>query len=246
MASSNRDDVEESQQQQRPTTEENENGCEILEEQDVRGLARRVRNNLNISGVSEARRILRRCLEENNTTCDFSDDGLDLLDEDLGQLCDLLGQWCNNKATTTTTVMTTTISLYLSWNKFTTLPHILPPLLCDSRLENLYLNANCITNLPDSFSLMKNLKCLDLSNNKLQQLPPCVLSLTKLEKLYLHDNVLLSWLPPQMASSLTNLRTLCLSRNEELPEEMRKNVEEDAAACKLLLQDIRRKFGNHQ
>ena len=77
------------------------------------------------------------------------------------------------------------------------------------------LSFSDILDLPYEIYLLRELKELDLSNNKLKSLPPHICYLTKLEMLDLRNNSL-SELPPQISFIFPNLKELYLHGNNNL------------------------------
>jgi Leucine-rich repeat (LRR) protein len=75
--------------------------------------------------------------------------------------------------------------LDLDRNQLTSLPDYIGEL---GNLERLGLAYNQLTSLPDCIGELKNLKRLDLACNKLTSLPDCVGELRSLERLYIENN----------------------------------------------------------
>ena len=75
--------------------------------------------------------------------------------------------------------------------------------------------------LPDSIGNLKNLRILDLSNNKLETLPDSIGNLTNLEELYLSNNYHFSKLPDSIGN-LKKLEVLELEKTslKSLPESL--------------------------
>lgn len=82
-----------------------------------------------------------------------------------------------------------------------------------AELRDLYLGDNRITNIPENISLLKNLKILDLSANRLRQLPPTLgdnLSLSLTELNISHNKI--RELPKSLCK-LTQLKQLYTTNN---------------------------------
>ncbi|TFG17467.1 MAG: hypothetical protein EU533_08280, partial [Promethearchaeota archaeon] len=107
--------------------------------------------------------------------------------------------------------------LQLNSNKFTTIPESISSL---QSLKELYMNNNKITNILDSIKNLKMLKVLSLYNNNIAFLPKDIGNLSNLQKLDLWDNQLTSL--PKSVFKLHSLQTLDLSTNhlKELPTEI--------------------------
>ena len=84
-------------------------------------------------------------------------------------------------------------------------------------INELVLNDNKLSSLPDSIKEFKKLTTLSLNNNKLQCLPKSIVELKSLEKLLLSDNQLKEI--PTNIDELTKLQVLGLGNNqlEKLP-----------------------------
>lgn len=78
-------------------------------------------------------------------------------------------------------------------------------------LRNLDLSKNKITNIPEDISKFKLLKQLNLDTNKIESLPNSLSNLNKLELLNLSNN-LMSFLPESF-SKLSNLKQVYLNHN---------------------------------
>ena len=78
-------------------------------------------------------------------------------------------------------------------------------------LTNLYLQANYLTELPETIKYLVSLETLDVSQNCLAKLPDSIGDLTSLKKLILTGNKLVSL--PESLGSLRNLTSLQLSNN---------------------------------
>lgn len=78
-------------------------------------------------------------------------------------------------------------------------------------LEELNLNSNNLTKLPESIVNLKNLKCLSLNSNQLTSLVDSLEKIEKLEILNLRFNQLTNL--PESISNLTRLNSLSLSNN---------------------------------
>ncbi|XP_070559105.1 leucine-rich repeat serine/threonine-protein kinase 2-like isoform X2 [Ptychodera flava] len=102
------------------------------------------------------------------------------------------------------------LQLNLSKNRLKNVPKLLTS--CTPNLEILSLAGNAIS--ATRSCKLRNLKSLDLSNNKLQEFPEAFfLGLPALETLDLESNELKS-LPPNAAEKLTSLKVVKLSRNQ--------------------------------
>ncbi|WP_341903426.1 leucine-rich repeat domain-containing protein [Fluviicola taffensis] len=94
-------------------------------------------------------------------------------------------------------------SLYLAGNQFTKIPD---PIFQLTQLESLDMSDNQLSQLNDSIWMLKQLEELNLSSNiELDQLPPRICELQKLEMIYLQDTKI-SFLP------------LCLNENPSLKQ----------------------------
>ena len=100
------------------------------------------------------------------------------------------------------------------------LQYVLPLLepLVNKPVINLNLSYNRLRNLPDSIGNLINLKSLDLHANGLTTLPDCFANLVNLQHLNLDENQLVQ--VPICIFSLVNLQHLNLSRNKltQLPD----------------------------
>ena len=54
----------------------------------------------------------------------------------------------------------------------------------------IYLSNRNLTSIPDSISLLVNLRILDLDDNDIEYIPDCILSLVNLQHLILSDNLI--------------------------------------------------------
>ena len=100
-------------------------------------------------------------------------------------------------------------NLQLDRNQLTSLPNWIGNL---TNLEWLYLNYNKLTSIPDSIENLTNLKELDLRYNQLTTLPDSIGNLTNLKRLYLPGNQLTTL--PDSIGNLTNLKELDLRYNQ--------------------------------
>ena len=106
-------------------------------------------------------------------------------------------------------------TLDLSHNQFTTLPVV----VCDLRaLTELYLNHNCISQLPNQIAHLEKLETLQLQGNRLPVLPACVCFLASLKSLNAEDNEIKTI--SSEIRHLKQLKTLHLKCNKitHLPE----------------------------
>ncbi|XP_067119917.1 leucine-rich repeat-containing protein 57-like [Centruroides vittatus] len=78
-------------------------------------------------------------------------------------------------------------------------------------LRTLDISGNKISNIPSNVGLFVHLKHLTANNNKISQLPKEIGNLTKLESLSLNGNRLTAL--PSTLSQLKNLRTVSISNN---------------------------------
>jgi internalin A len=76
-------------------------------------------------------------------------------------------------------------NLNVSNNQLTNLPESISQL---TQLQNLNINDNQLSNLPESIGQLAKLQSLNVSNNELISLPESIKSLNFLEELYLHGN----------------------------------------------------------
>jgi len=79
-------------------------------------------------------------------------------------------------------------------------------------VENLNLSDNKLTEVPSELSLLTKLQKLELSDNQLTKIPSEFSKLTNLKELYLDNNRLVN--VPAEFSTLTNLQILWLSHNQ--------------------------------
>lgn len=109
------------------------------------------------------------------------------------------------------------VSLNLSNNRLSHLPEDIGS-LCS--LEELFLQYNCLTSLPESICELSNLMELDVKNNRLTNLPCDFGSMTSLIILSLTNNHIASL--PQSVGKLCNLQELSLHSNHltELPDKL--------------------------
>ncbi|KAI5642518.1 leucine rich repeat domain-containing protein [Phthorimaea operculella] len=82
--------------------------------------------------------------------------------------------------------------------------------LCEI-LRNLDLSKNKLANIPEDLGKFKLLKQLKLDSNKLEVFPPSITNLKKLELLNISNNFIVT-LPPSF-SSLTNLKQVYINNN---------------------------------
>ena len=82
-----------------------------------------------------------------------------------------------------------------------------------SNLESLDLSSNRLTEIPGELGSLSNLESLDLSSNRLTEIPGELGSLSNLTELYLVGNGLTGEIPPELGN-LSNLTYLCLSDNQ--------------------------------
>ena len=80
-----------------------------------------------------------------------------------------------------------------------------------NKLEELYLGANKLREIPAEIGNLKELRLLDISNNELVHLPTSMKKLDYLEKLYLGYNKLTA-LPTEIGD-LTNLKEMYVRGN---------------------------------
>lgn len=78
-------------------------------------------------------------------------------------------------------------------------------------LRNLDLSKNKLSNMPDDILRLKNLKLFNLDTNKLQKLPDSIVNMKKLEVLNISSNALSSL--PLSFSNLSCLKQLYLNNN---------------------------------
>jgi internalin A len=157
--------------------------------------------------------LLERVAREGRTTLDLSNQGLDRLPPEIGQLTQLqslhLGQNRLSGLPPEITRLTQLQSLDLSLNRLSGLP---PEITRLTQLQSLYLGGNRLSGLPPEITRLTQLQSLDLSLNRLSGLPPEITRLTQLQSLYLGGNRL-SGLPPEIGR-LIQLQTLYLHGNQ--------------------------------
>lgn len=81
-----------------------------------------------------------------------------------------------------------------------------------SGLTHFYVGHNNLPNLPDEFSLLRNLVEVDLVKNAITCIRP-VPELTKLEELWMNDNQITDLMQVQNLASFPSLKTVYLERN---------------------------------
>ena len=93
-----------------------------------------------------------------------------------------------------------------------------------TNLTNIYLQANCLTELPEAIQFLTSLEIFDVSQNHLTKIPSSIGKLVKLKRIVLTHNQITSL--PSSVGNLLSLTSLLLSSNRlsELPHSLRQCV----------------------